>query len=90
MGAARAFNPESLRISDIGKTQYCPLARTMRKRLKEKGIVKGVMCVYFHEERSIVHSDSTSSATPGSLSYMPGIMGLAAAGYAIQHLTGKE
>lgn len=86
MGAARAFNPLSLRITDISKSQYCPLARVMRKRLKEKNITQGVTCVYFHEERISNRSDSDN---PGSLSYMPGIMGLAAAGFAIKHLTGK-
>ncbi|MEJ5362220.1 MAG: tRNA threonylcarbamoyladenosine dehydratase [Spirochaetota bacterium] len=90
MGAARAFNPESIHISDISKTQYCPLARTIRKRLKTKGIVKGVTCVYFHEERINNRGDSDKGNVPGSLSYMPGIMGLAAAGFAIKHLTGKE
>jgi len=89
MGAARAFDPSSLKIADISKSQYCPLARVIRKRLKEKNITKGVTCVYFHEERMSNRSDSDNGNIPGSLSYMPGIMGLAAAGFAIQYLTGK-
>lgn len=89
MGAARAFDPLSLRITDISKSQYCPLARVIRKRLKEKNITKGVACVYFHEERIRNTSGLDNEDIPGSLSYMPGIMGLAAAGFAIKHLTGK-
>jgi len=89
MGAARAFDPLSLRISDISKSQYCPLARVIRKRLKEREIYKGVPCVYFHEERQSNRSDSVNMSLPGSLSYMPGIMGLAAAGFAIKHLIGN-
>ncbi|MEW6528242.1 MAG: tRNA threonylcarbamoyladenosine dehydratase [Spirochaetota bacterium] len=88
-GAARAFDPLSLRISDISNSQYCPLARVIRKRLKERHITKGVPCVYFHEERGSIRCDSDKENVPGSLSYMPGIMGLAAAGFAIKHLTGK-
>lgn len=90
MGAARAFSPESIRIADISKTQYCPLARVIRKRLKEKGITKSVTCVYFHEERANNTGNSDKENIPGSLSYMPGIMGLAAAGFAINYLIGKE
>lgn len=90
MGAARAFNPESIRINDISKTQYCPLARVIRKRLKEKGITKGVTCVYFHEERANNTGNADKENIPGSLSYMPGIMGIAAAGFAINYLIGKE
>ncbi len=90
MGAARAFKPESLRIADISKSQYCPLARVIRKRLKEKGITKGFPCVYFHEERTNNTGYADKENIPGSLSYMPGIMGLAAAGYAINYLIGKE
>ncbi len=88
MGAARAYDPLSLRIADISKSQYCPLARVIRRRLKEKNITKGVTCVYFHEER-LNNSNSSNSNVPGSLSYMPGIMGLAAAGFAITHVIGK-
>lgn len=90
MGAARAFNPESLRIQDISKTQYCPLARSMRKRLRDNGIAKGVRCIYFHEERNSGTSLSASRIVPGSLSYMPGIMGLAAAGCAVTYITENE
>lgn len=89
MGAAKAFDPLSLRIVDISNSQYCPLARVIRKRLKEKNIIKGVTCVYFHEERISNRSDSDNENTPGSLSYMPGIMGLAAAGFAIKYLIGR-
>ncbi len=89
MGAANACNPESLRVSDISKTQYCPLARTMRKRLKNIGIAGGFMCVYFHEERTGSTTNVSTNNTRGSLSYMPGIMGLAAAGYTINFLMGR-
>ncbi|MCX8124453.1 MAG: tRNA threonylcarbamoyladenosine dehydratase [Spirochaetes bacterium] len=90
MGAARAFNPESIRISDISKSQYCPLARVVRRRLKEKGITHGVPCVYFHEERNRTMGVSGNDTVPGSLSFMPGIMGLAAAGCAIKYLLQKD
>ena len=46
MGAARKTHPEAIRFGDISKTEVCPLAREVRKRLKKIGISKGISCVY--------------------------------------------
>ncbi len=46
MGAARKLDPTALRITDISKTQMCPLAKIVRKHLRECGIHKGVRCVW--------------------------------------------
>ena len=40
MGTGNKFHPEMLEISDIHKTSVCPLAKVMRKELKERGIKK--------------------------------------------------
>lgn len=40
MGTGNKFHPEMLEISDINKTSVCPLAKVMRKELKERGIKK--------------------------------------------------
>lgn len=50
MGAARKTQPEKIKFADISKTEVCPLAREVRKRLKKMGIFKGVWCVYSTEE----------------------------------------
>jgi tRNA A37 threonylcarbamoyladenosine dehydratase len=40
MGTGNKFHPEMLEISDIHKTSVCPLAKVMRKELKERRIKK--------------------------------------------------
>jgi len=89
MGAARAFDPLRLKIRDISKTEYCPLAKRIRKRLKQDGITKGVTCIYSDEHRVNTNSEDItdrSGQVLGSLSYMPGAMGLAAASYIIRNI----
>ncbi len=89
MGAARAFDPLQLKIHDISKTQYCPLAKRIRKRLKQDGIIRGVTCIYSEEHRLHINGIDRSETTGGvlgSLSYMPGIMGLMAASHVIRKI----
>ena len=38
MGTGNKFDPSALVATDISKTQGCPLARTMRKELRKRGI----------------------------------------------------
>ena len=49
MGAARKLDPLALKITDISKTQVCPLARNVRQQLRRKGITHGVRCVWSAE-----------------------------------------
>lgn len=48
MGAGNKKNPSAFQVSDIAKTSVCPLAKVMRKELKERGI-SGVKVVYSTE-----------------------------------------
>ena len=38
MGTGNKFDPSALVVTDISKTQGCPLARTVRKELRKRGI----------------------------------------------------
>lgn len=38
MGTGNKFDPSALTVTDLSKTQGCPLARTMRKELRKRGI----------------------------------------------------
>jgi len=49
MGCARKLDPSALRLTDISKTAVCPLARTVRRGLRQRGIEKGVRCVWSAE-----------------------------------------
>ena len=40
MGAGNKLDPTAFEVADIAKTSVCPLAKIMRKKMKEKGIKK--------------------------------------------------
>ena len=85
MGAALRLDPNGIRVADIGKTSGCPLARTIRQRLRKRGIDSGIVCVY---------SDAPPRAPApglalGSISYVPGIVGLTAAGVVISQILAR-
>lgn len=50
MGAGNRRDPARIKLGDLSKTEMCPLARQMRKRLaRHYGIRKGVLTVYSDE-----------------------------------------
>lgn len=73
MGTGNKLRPELLEIADIYKTEVCPLAKAMRKRLRQEGITD-VKVVYSREEPVV------KSTPPGSISFVPGVAGLLMAG----------
>ena len=83
MGTGNRLRPEKVRIADISKTSVCPLARSMRKRLKEKGI--NHLTVVFSDEVPAVRA-----VPPASVSFVPGTAGLVMAGHVIRAITGKD
>ena len=100
MGAALHQDPQAIRVDDISKTKICPLARFIRKRLGQRGIRRGVRCVYSVEEVPPVQRPEDDEnaerdfyergrkRTPlGSLSTVTGIFGLTAASEAIRLIT---
>ena len=49
MGSGGKLNPAMVKIDDISKSDYCKLARMVRKRLHRLGIRKGITVVYSAE-----------------------------------------
>jgi len=49
MGAALHCDPFSVRRSDLMKSHTCPLARQIRKKLRRRGVGKGITCIYSTE-----------------------------------------
>ncbi|HOE65988.1 MAG TPA: tRNA threonylcarbamoyladenosine dehydratase [Candidatus Hydrogenedentes bacterium] len=94
MGAASRLSPTGFVVADISDTEHCPLARAVRRRLKQLGIVRGVRCVYSRENRGGATEPPEGAPLPqhgkrriqGSISYVPGIIGLMAAGVIIQDI----
>lgn len=81
MGAGNKLDPAAFRAADIYETSVCPLARVMRRELRRRGIER-LRVVYSQEEPR-----STPEA-PGSVSFVPPVVGLIMAGEAVKELTG--
>ena len=77
MGAGNRLDPTKFKIMDIEKTKNDPVARIMRKKLKEMSIKK--LKVVCSEELPI----KTSDRTPGSISFVPPVCGMVLASYVI-------
>ena len=92
MGAGNKLDPTRIRIADISKTEMCPLASVMRKRLRKRGIPKGVLTVFSDEPGRAplppqpVEGRGRDRAVNGTISYMPPLFGLMLAGAVVQKL----
>jgi tRNA threonylcarbamoyladenosine dehydratase len=101
MGAALRTDPTSVRVGPLKNVKYCPLARQIRKRLRQRDIGVDFTCVYSMEpvsglpEDAIGDEDNTREETfsrgrkrrtLGSLPTLTGIFGLTAANTALQLL----
>ena len=91
MGTGNKFDPTLFEVADISKTSVCPLAKVMRKELKNRGI-KGVKVVYSKEiPMKPADSDETNRRqTPGSLSFVPPVAGMILAGEVLKHIAGVQ
>lgn len=105
MGAATRTDPSAIRVADISETRICPLAQFVRKRLRKRGVHKGVRCIYSTEpagnttknlpEPEIEETvDFIGKGRPrrplGSLSCITGMFGLIAAREAIFQIVKQE
>lgn len=100
MGTGNKFDPSALVVTDISKTEGCPLARTMRKELRKRGI-HHLKVVYSTElptsplrppELETPQASDTrpgSAArrdTPGSTPFVPAAAGLLLASAVVREL----
>ena len=89
MGAGNKLYPTLFEVSDIYKTSVCPLARVMRKELKQRGIKK--LKVVYSKEPPIephikAYDEITKKMTPASIAFVPSAVGLIIAGEVIKDL----
>lgn len=85
MGAGGKLDPSQIKIADISKTTGCPLARNVRKKLREYGIEKGVKTVFSPEPPL----KSFTECKIGSISFIPAIFGCFCAAEAVNSLIKK-
>lgn len=100
LGAANRSDPTRLRITDIGETHTCPLARKVRQRLHRLGVRSGVTAIWSTEplrgtplppddhdavEETVLARGRPRAALPSSCA-LPGIVGLMAANHVVWSL----
>ena len=81
MGTGNKLDPTRFEVSDIYKTSVCPLAKVMRKELKNREIKK--LKVVYSKEEPI---KTSAKQVPGSISFVPSVAGLIIAGEVIKDL----
>jgi len=79
MGAGNKLDPSAFEVADIYKTSVCPLARTMRKELRKRGVDS--LNVVFSKEESLINENP-----PASIAFVPPVAGLILAGEVIKDL----
>ena len=91
MGAGGKTDPSKVVVTDIAKTYHDPLSRRIRKQLRAIGINKGVRVVFSTEspdKDSVKLTDGADykKSFYGTISYIPALFGLNAAGEVIRYL----
>lgn len=79
MGTGNKLDPTAFEVSDIFKTEVCPLAKVMRTELKKRGIKK--LKVVYSKEKPI-----TNQRPPASISFVPSVAGLIIASEVIKDI----
>ena len=93
MGAGNKLDPSRFEVADLAKTSVCPLAKVMRVELRKRG-VEHIKVVYSREEPAapppdayvLTDENGAVSRAPGSVSFVPAVMGLIMAGEIIKDL----
>jgi tRNA A37 threonylcarbamoyladenosine dehydratase len=93
MGTGNRLDPTMLQVIDLSKTSGCPLARVMRRELRKRGIEHLPVVCSREEAIACVPSGETKGSAghpvPGSVSFVPPVAGMIAAGVVIRTLCGR-
>ncbi|KJR45856.1 CsdL [Desulfosporosinus sp. I2] len=86
MGAGNRLTAENYKVTDISKTSGDPLAKAMRKLLRKEGITQGIKVVFSPDLPLTPISSNENRQIPGSISFVPSVVGLLIAGEVIRDL----
>lgn len=87
MGMGNKLDPTKIVVTDIHKTQMCPLAKVMRKELRDRKIKK--LKVVYSTEQPVELKEKIMNGkkiTPGSISFVPSVGGLTIASVVVNDL----
>ena len=85
LGTGKRIDPSKLMICDIRKTKYDPIARILRKYVKDENIKGKVICCYSEEEPI----KKESKVIPSS-AFVPNSAGILIASYVIRNIISQE
>lgn len=90
MGFGNKLDPTMIEIADISKTSVCPLARAMRRLLRDRG-VSHVTAVYSKEQPTTLSCEVDSAGKPSvsSIAFVPSVAGLVIASKVIRDLASE-
>ena len=86
MGTGNKMHPEMLQIADIEKTEVCPLCRSVRRKLREHGIKRGVTVVYSREIPHKSELTDNGRPVPASSPFVPSAAGIMMASHIVNAL----
>lgn len=94
MGAGGVLNPSKVKVTNIEQTRDCPLARSIRKRLKKENCVYKFKTVYSSElpaKDTMAETDGSNFKRSyyGTISYIPAIFGIYVSATIINYLLEK-
>ncbi|RDY29681.1 tRNA threonylcarbamoyladenosine dehydratase [Romboutsia weinsteinii] len=87
MGMGNKLDPTKIVVTDINKTHTCPLAKVIRKELRDRKIKK--LKVVYSTEQPVELKEKIMNGkkiTPGSISFVPSVGGLTIASVVINEL----
>lgn len=95
MGAGNKLHPDRFQVADIYETSVCPLAKVMRHECHKRGIDS--LKVVYSQEKPITPMAAPAGkadpapgrrSTPGSVAFVPSVVGLIIAGEILNDLAG--
>ena len=98
VGAGGRIDPTLIRVGPLRETQVCPLARVLRKQLRRLGASLDYPVVYSLEvpRKGTEHRPidgpvpGRARSVNGTISYLPALFGLTAAGWALREMMGEK
>lgn len=86
MGAGNKLDPTRFKVADIFKTSVDPIAKVMRKKLRERGVER-LKVVYSEEVPRKIDVGDLTGKVIGSAAFVPSVAGLIMAAEVVKDLT---
>jgi len=93
LGTGNKLDPTQLQIADISKTYGCPLARVMRKELRNRGISRQTVVFSPEEPAPTTQSEAPPPgrrSVPASNPWVPATAGLLLGSAVVRDILSKE